>query len=269
MPLDAARYWLILLYIQGFLRRFPPRMDPRRWFAALFWRNTEIPQADRFVVCRLTHNKAIFRLGWLPGVCVLLSGPFASRPRSGGCPAPLFFHHRRMVFRREPQFLLLFLPQQPQPLRLVVRAPQAVQLGEDSRQPGKMLLRVEVLGQQPLGRLHELDGEHIAVMVAQGIGADRPVQFLGMLHQAPAQFEAILVLDPVLVAALHPLGEVGLFDGLTVEVGLEDGLDFGEGVEPVHQYLADFAVAEAVVEFFAELVGEAGNFSGAHGELIG
>ena len=46
----------------------------------------------------------------------------------------------------------------------------------------------------------------------------------------------------------------------------EDGLDFGEGVEPFDEIHAGFAVVEALVELVAEVVGEvvgeAGDFAG-------
>jgi len=66
---------------------------------------------------------------------------------------------------------------------------------------------------------------------------------------------------PFEVAALAPGGEVLFADGEAVEGVFEDGEDFGLGVEPVEQGRAGFAVLQAEVELFAEVVGEGGDFA--------
>ena len=75
--------------------------------------------------------------------------------------------------------------------------------------------------------------------------------------------------EPVEVAAGVPGGEVLGFDGGAVEMFVEDGLDFGEPIEPFNEVHAGFAVVEALVEFFAERAGEAGDFAGAFHEIMG
>ena len=47
------------------------------------------------------------------------------------------------------------------------------------------------------------------------------------------------------------MGEVGFVDGLGVETGGEDGLDFRQPVEPGEEILGQFAVLEAQVEWLS------------------
>jgi len=82
-------------------------------------------------------------------------------------------------------------------------------------------------------------------------------------------FEEFLGGEPVEEAAVVPFGEVLGTDGDAVEVFGEDGLDFGEAVQPFNEFHAGFAVVEALVEFVAELVREAGDFAGAFHNYIG
>ncbi len=75
--------------------------------------------------------------------------------------------------------------------------------------------------------------------------------------------EALLLQEPVLVAGAAPVGEVLVGDeGSTEEFG-HDAFGFGLTVYPWEDGAAEFAVVEAVVELFAEGVGEAGDFADA------
>src|SRR5262249_24890454 len=69
---------------------------------------------------------------------------------------------------------------------------------------------------------------------------------------------------PITKAAISPLAEVCGRNGLSLEVGGEDGLDLRQGVEPLEKTGAIFAVEEALIEFFTDGVREAGDFSFAH-----
>ena len=82
-------------------------------------------------------------------------------------------------------------------------------------------------------------------------------------------FEEILGGKPVEEAALVPFGEVLGADGDAVEVFGEEGLDFGEGVEPLDEVHAGFAVVEALVELVAEGARETGDFAGAFHRIRG
>src|SRR5216683_7009043 len=84
-----------------------------------------------------------------------------------------------------------------------------------------------------------------------------------MVFEVAGEVEGVLADEPVAVAALFPFGKIGRVDGLTVEFGGQNGADFQQGVEPFEEGLAFFAVAKAAVELVAEVVGEAGDFTGA------
>ena len=74
-------------------------------------------------------------------------------------------------------------------------------------------------------------------------------------------FEKVVAGLPFGEAALSPLREVLRNDGVSVEEVVEDLLDFGEGVEPLDERDAGDVAFEAVVEFLADFVREAGDFS--------
>lgn len=57
---------------------------------------------------------------------------------------------------------------------------------------------------------------------------------------------------PIEVAALSPLGEVLLADGVAGELVGDDFLDFGELIEPGGDGFFAFAVFEAGVDLFAD-----------------
>jgi hypothetical protein len=101
-------------------------------------------------------------------------------------------------------------------------------------------------------------GEFVGEEAGQGVVAEG-----FFVVEVAGQGEGIAAREPVAVAAVFPLGEVGGGDGLGGEVGGEDGLDFREGVEPLEEGRARLVVEEAVVELVADGEGEAGDFSGA------
>ena len=55
--------------------------------------------------------------------------------------------------------------------------------------------------------------------------------------------------------------EVLFGDGAAGEVGGEDALDFGEGVEPGEEARVRLGVVEAAVELLAEVAGEGSDFA--------
>jgi hypothetical protein len=57
------------------------------------------------------------------------------------------------------------------------------------------------------------------------------------------------------------LGQILRNDGVSFEEVAEDLLDFGEGVEPLDEGDAGNVTFEAVIEFLADFVREAGDFS--------
>ncbi len=83
---------------------------------------------------------------------------------------------------------------------------------------------------------------------------------------ALGEFQSGLVRLPVAEAAEFPFREVLLGYGASGELGREDGLDFGEGIEPREKVFEFLAVMEAAVELLTDEVGEAGDFAGASHE---
>ena len=75
-------------------------------------------------------------------------------------------------------------------------------------------------------------------------------------------FAHFLAGEPFAIAAEVPVGEVLRADEVAAVVFFDEGEDFGELVEPKQNVVAGFAVAEALVEFFAEGFGETGEFAG-------
>ena len=88
-------------------------------------------------------------------------------------------------------------------------------------------------------------------------------EFGGVGGEFAGVFEEFLGGEPVEEAAVVPFGEVLGADGDAGEMFGEDGLDFGEGVEPLDEVNAGFAVVETLVELVAEVVRETGDFAGA------
>jgi len=110
-----------------------------------------------------------------------------------------------------------------------------------------------------------VEGEPAGEFVGEGAGQGVVAEGFFVV-EVMCQGEGIAAGEPVAVAAVFPLGEVGRGDGLGGELGGEDGLDLGEGVEPLEEGWAWLVVEEAAVELVADGEGEAGDFSGAgHG----
>lgn len=66
---------------------------------------------------------------------------------------------------------------------------------------------------------------------------------------------------PAAKRALAIIREVLFADGFSVEIGLEDGLEFGEGVKPEEEGFGGLIVVEPGVELLAESVRETGEFA--------
>ena len=108
-------------------------------------------------------------------------------------------------------------------------------------------------------------GEGVGEAVGE-VAVGEAGEFGGVGGEFTGVFEEFLGGEPVEKAAVVPFGEVLRADGDAGEVFGEDGLDFGEAVQPFNEIHAGFAVVEALVELVAELVGETGDFAGAfHG----
>ena len=108
-------------------------------------------------------------------------------------------------------------------------------------------------------------GEPAGEFVGEGAGQRFGAEGFFVI-EVVGEGEGTVAGEPVAVAAIFPLGKVGRGEGLGGELGGEDGLDLGEGVEPLEEGSAGLAVEAAAVELVADGGGETGDFSGAgHG----
>ena len=71
-----------------------------------------------------------------------------------------------------------------------------------------------------------------------------------------------LFLEPVGIAADFPFAKVLLIDGPTAEVLLEDGLDFGQAIEPGDEANVGNAFLDATCELAANFIGQVPDFTG-------
>jgi hypothetical protein len=73
--------------------------------------------------------------------------------------------------------------------------------------------------------------------------------------------DVLLVIKPMLVAALAPTGEIGAVDGYAVEVLGKDFFDGREFVKPSQNFGVFLSVEETLVKLFPEFIWKPANFS--------
>jgi len=116
-----------------------------------------------------------------------------------------------------------------------------------------------------LGELDEFGGEEGGEVVGETLVAGLLGEVSGPFDELPGEGEGFLLLEPVLVAAVTPFGDILRGDGAAIEVFEEDVFDFREFTEPIEDHGGRVAVEEALVEFVADGFGEAGDFAGTGG----
>ena len=107
-------------------------------------------------------------------------------------------------------------------------------------------------------------GEGIEEGAAGGGGEVR-----GLGGEVLGGFAHFLAGEPFTVAALIPVGEVLRRNKITAVVFFDKGDNLGEFIEPGEDYMGGFAVAEALVEFFADCFGQTGDFAGSIHRSVG
>ena len=147
-------------------------------------------------------------------------------------------------------------------------AAQAGNVGAKLAQPSPFGGRVLLVGDERFGGGGVVEGDPMSEPGADGIAQGLVAEGLFII-EVLNEIESVLADEPVAVAAMTPLGEVDFVEGAPVEAGGEHGLDFGDGVEPFEDGVGLFAVVEAAIELLTDVVGEAGDFSGAHGLGVG
>jgi len=127
-------------------------------------------------------------------------------------------------------------------------------------------MRVEFRGQKCLGRSGVLDGDPVSQFIIEWAGEGLIPEGVLVLEIGDHS-EGIVTDLPVAKTALVPFGEICRDDSVAVEVGFEDGLDFGQGVEPLEEGFTLFTVLHTAIELFTDFVRETSDFSGAGHKL--
>jgi len=112
-----------------------------------------------------------------------------------------------------------------------------------------------------------VEGEEAEKGIGKAIGG--PGEIAGVGGQFAGLLEELLVAEPFAVAALFPFGEVLGADGAAAEVVGEDGLNFGDFVEPFGDLDGGLASIEELIGFFAKGTGQMGDFAFAFGVGVG
>ena len=108
----------------------------------------------------------------------------------------------------------------------------------------------------------EAEGEPMHELISELSGGGLGASGIGVI--GGGEFEGVLPHFPGAEAAFGPFVEVLFGYRPAGEVGGQDDLDVGVGVEPIEEARAGFAVIKAAVEFVADGAGETGDFAG-HG----
>jgi hypothetical protein len=152
-------------------------------------------------------------------------------------------------------------------LGLVLFALEASDIGGGLAEEPPLGGGVEVLGGEGAdGGGSVAQGEPAGELVGEGTGEGFVAEGEGVL-EVTGEGKGVEAGEPVAVAAGFPMGEVGRGDGLGVEVGGQDGLDLGEGVEPVEEGGAGLVVEEAAVELVTDGEREPGDLAGASNSI--
>jgi hypothetical protein len=118
--------------------------------------------------------------------------------------------------------------------------------------------------------LGEFEGEAFCEMGVEADAAFSGIE-LAILNIELAQANpAVFLKQPIAKAAVTPLGDVIIGNGMPGETFGEDALDYRQGVQPGNQVATKSAVVEALVEFLADGAGKARDFSGScsHGNGV-
>lgn len=146
-------------------------------------------------------------------------------------------------------------------LGAVFFAAKAGEFGKEFAEALPAVLGLGGGGEEVRGGEGEVGAEEAGEGVGRGGGAVGRGELGGGVGEVEEAVAFILAFLPVGEAALSPVGKVGFVDGLGIEVVGEDGLDFGERVEPGQEGLGLMAVIQAAVELVADLAREPGDLA--------
>ena len=118
-------------------------------------------------------------------------------------------------------------------------------------------------GREALEFFGEFEGELLLSESGDAAGAQGGIAFRTLVGKFTETVASFFLQQPFLKSAVTPGGEVVFGDGATAEAVEEDGLDFGQRVEPRDKFPTKRAVVEATIKFVADGGGQAGDFSGS------
>jgi len=150
-------------------------------------------------------------------------------------------------------------------LLVAVLVPEAGQLPANLPQPVPTVVHVTDAVEKVEGS-GQFRGDDDAELFAGLANISNGVQFGDVLEHRPKLIAPVFVPEPLFVAAVAPLEKIAFIDGTAAEFFGEYLAALGQLVDPVKNFRAGMAVAEAAVQLLPEVVWQAGDFSyAAHG----
>jgi len=108
-----------------------------------------------------------------------------------------------------------------------------------------------------------LEGEPVGKFVGEDIGQYLLLVVGWFLFEILNEIESFLAGEPIAITAKLPVGEILVADGAASELIGKNGADFRQGIKPIEEGSAGFAVLKAVIELLAKDCRKAGDFAGA------
>ena len=140
---------------------------------------------------------------------------------------------------------------------------QGVQLAEGLAEVSPVFLGIGCGIEETAGCAGELRGEDGGEAVGNLVMIGGIVEVVGGFDDVADEAAGVLAALPVEEAASFPCGEIWGVDGAALEIAGEEGLDFGEPVEPADEVCGLLAIIEAGVESVTDVAGQACDFAGA------
>lgn len=93
------------------------------------------------------------------------------------------------------------------------------------------------------------------------VGRENLLEFGIAVIEGGGKSDGFLTVEPVTEAVVPVVGEVLLVDGSAVELGFEEGLGFGQGIEPREEGIGGFGILEALIDLLLDGSRQGGDFS--------
>jgi hypothetical protein len=150
----------------------------------------------------------------------------------------------------------------------VVRPAQAKQFRKDFAQAIPSLTRIAGLIEQRFGDAGKFGSQNGGQAMTDFQLISLVIEIVGALDEAAHEVAGVLVALPFAKAALSPLAEVLLVERPAREIGFEDLLDFGQGIEPFDQSCSIRAILKAAIKLTTKDLRQPRNFSSSSHNFI-